>query len=260
MKLKIVAIYSVLILIIITIAVFAFYFFSRQKNQEYLQIKQEAKVAQQEEDNSTSVIEKEINLESQLTKVKADLAKTAEDYKSVRQLYKHEDYTQIMLTLSVMEAKLYRGGNVKNEIIRLKNLSLNYPDLMIIVKNFEQISNLSSRKELITESESYIKIAKSELLSHQASKFEKVIAFLSKYFTILRASKEEDKMLIDIGEYLNNDDFISAYEVLKRLDIKSPEVQEFADNLKNTSLLQSGINDIYFIISNKLSEEEKLTK
>ena len=165
-----------------------------------------------------------------------------------------------MLTLSVIETKLYRGGDVKNEIIRLKNLSAKYPDLFLIVKNFEDVSTLSSRKELMEEYENYVKIAKSELLSQQTSKFEKAMGFISKYFTILSQTKAEDKTLIKMGEYLNNDDFISAYEALNNLDIKSTEVQIFAGNLKKASLLQNGINDIYFIISNKLSEGEKLPK
>lgn len=256
MKGKIIAIYACLGALIVALIILGTYlYFTKKDIDKIAEETLEHKIATQEQEVMT-LVKKEEELEANLQVAKEEIKKTLEDYKKVKHIYKGEDYTQVMLVLSILEAKLVRGGSIKNEVIRLRGLLEKNPDITFFLNTFQNVTELTSRKDLKIGYENYVKIAKSEILLNTESKYQKVLGFISKYFAILNLQKKEDKILIDIGEALNIDDYVLAYENTTKLNTTSLEALQFLQNLHASSLVQAGVNDIYFLISNKLSEEK----
>jgi hypothetical protein len=166
-----------------------------------------------------------------------------------------DQFSGILFTIMNIEKKLQTGGNIKNDIIKLKVFSSNIPELLIILQNFEHVQNLTSSQKLINEFNSFARNIKSQDFDTTTIK-GKILSFTNKYTTILNKKTNEDAVLLKLEHLLYDNNFVKAYPEAEKLTNIKEEQKRFITNIKNSYQVQQGVEDFYSFISNAINQKQ----
>lgn len=163
-----------------------------------------------------------------------------------------DEFSGVLLSLLSLERKLYFGGDVKNEIIKLRAFSGKIPEIYSITKDIEEVQKLISKEELLSEFAEYVKIVKQIEITNQQSKISKILGMLARYITILNVNKKQDEILLEAEKALEIGEFYRAFRLVNSSKPKELEKSVFLTNLEFSAKIQEAIDKIHFLISQKL--------
>lgn len=164
------------------------------------------------------------------------------------------DYAPLLISLNVLENKFNTGGEIANDIIKLKAFGNTIPEIKVIVSKFENIKNITSAEKLKYSFSDYVKAVKSDEIASQNTKLGTITSSIAKYFTILNASNSKDALLIEMKARLSENNFTAAFEIAGKINLKNVDTQDFLFDLEKFAKIQEGINEIYFFVSQNLSK------
>jgi len=253
--LKICLILLIIGLILFGISVGVFYYF-KKKNQA---IKTEEKMIEKQVEvieNQAEVVKKENITETlRLQEIqRIEFEKAMAELKAIKIASAKTDYAPLLISLNILENKFNTGGEITNDIIKLKAFGNMVPEIRVIVSRFENIKNIISAEKLKSSFSDYVKVVKSDEIDSQNTKLAIILSSIAKFFTILNASNSKDALLIEMKTRLNENNFIAAFEISEKINLKSADTQDFLSNLEKFAKIQEGINEIYFFVSQNLNK------
>lgn len=253
------------VLAIITVAFAAYFFF-------YFKVKGRPERLFGGEKAEVSNVQLELNeqrksIEELKRIIEADKAQNlaisqeVESLKSKQKVFVVKDeFSGILISLNTIENKLNKGGNIEKDIIKLKAFSVNIPEISAIVTMFENVNFLSSKTELNTEFEEYVKTVKSSLTKQEGGKVNQVLAVVSEYITILNSKNPHDQLLLTMKDCLSKEDYICAVEVSSKIGVENEKTTKFLKDLQTSSRVKSGIEKIYLFIGEALNKTESVER
>jgi hypothetical protein len=164
------------------------------------------------------------------------------------------DYAPLLISLNILENKFNTGGEIGNDVIKLKAFGNTIPEIKVVISKFENIKNIISVEKLKYSFSDYVKAIKADEIASQDTKLAKIIASIAKHFTILNSSNPRDALLMEMKARLNENNFIAALEIAEKINLKNADTQDFLSNLEKFAKIQEGINEIYFFVSQNLSK------
>jgi Na+-transporting NADH:ubiquinone oxidoreductase subunit NqrC len=183
-----------------------------------------------------------------------EFEKAIVELKSIKLSSTQTDYAPLLISLNILENKFNTGGEIANDVIKLKAFGNTIPEIRVIVSKFENIKNIISAEKLKYSFADYVKAVKADEIASQNTKLATITASIAKYFTILNASNSRDALLIEMKAHLNENNFIAALEIAEKINLKNTDTQDFLLNLEKFAKIQEGINEIYFFVSQNLSK------
>jgi hypothetical protein len=163
-----------------------------------------------------------------------------------------DEFSGILISLLSLERKLYLGGEIKNEITKLRAFSAKVPEIYSIAKDVEEIQRLISKEELLIEFADYIKMVKQIEIQNQKGNFNKILGMLARYITILNVNRKQDEILLEAEKALEMGEFYRAFRLISSSKPKELEQSTFLINLELSAKTQDAIDKIHFIVSQKL--------
>jgi hypothetical protein len=191
------------------------------------------------------------SLQNEMRQIKtiiADKNLMAEPKQERVQIVVKDEFSSILLTLIFIEKKLNNGGEIINDVIKLKALTRQMPEIYNVISSFENVTKLSSKEDLLTGFTSYVKLVKSDEIKEKGGMLNNIKAFVVKYFAVLNINNERDKTLLEIEQCLKIENYICAFN----FSFHFKEKNDFTSSLEASSKVKEGTNAIYLIIGEKL--------
>ena len=193
-------------------------------------------------------------LESEIIQLKTIIADKAVMMQPSVNFVIKDEFSGILLTSMMIEKKLNEGGNILNDIIKLKAFSVNIPEVLFATKTFENVRILKSKNDLISEFNNFVRSIKSSRLEQQGI-WCRILSFISRYITILNTNNEQDASLVRIESLIKEGEFFDAFEVLSSLKLESESEAKFIEDLQKSAEVKQGIDSIYTIIQMNLNSK-----
>jgi hypothetical protein len=249
-KVKIIII-SILMFIVLLISV-GFYFYSvwnvKQAKLSNLKVKNPVAFEKREIDilkNEIMILREIVNEQNQPQNLES--AKPAQ-----AQIIIKDEFSGVLISLLSLEKKLYSGGEIKNEVIKIRAFSGKITEIYAIAKDIEEVQKLTSKDELLNQFADYVRAIKQIEVSKQEGKFDKILSIIAKYIVILDVNKKQDEVLLEAEKALQSGDFYRAFKLANSVKPKELEESIFLINLEFSAKIQDAIDKIHFIITQKL--------
>lgn len=163
-----------------------------------------------------------------------------------------DEFSGVLISLLSLEKKLYSGGDIKNEVIKIRAFSGKITEIYAIAKDIEELQKLTSKDELLNQFADYVRAIKQIEVSKQEGKFDKILGIIAKYIVILDVNKKQDEVLLEAEKALQSGDFYRAFKLANSVKPKELEESVFLINLEFSAKIQDAIDTIHFIITQKL--------
>jgi dimeric dUTPase (all-alpha-NTP-PPase superfamily) len=249
-KVKIIII-SILMFVVLLISV-GFYFYSvwdmKQKKLANLKVKNPVAFEKREMDllkNEVMILREIVNEKNQIQNLE-NLKPTPV------QIIIKDEFSGVLISLLSLEKKLYSGGDIKNEVIKIRAFSGKITEIYAIAKDIEELQKLTSKDELLNQFADYVRAIKQIEVSKQEGKFDKILGIIAKYIVILDVNKKQDEVLLEAEKALQSGDFYRAFKLANSVKPKELEESVFLINLEFSAKIQDAIDTIHFIITQKL--------
>jgi hypothetical protein len=227
-----VIIITFVMLAIISIGVFLYFeSFMNYKNRKVVRVKTPAErslIAVQKEADQQEVLQTEKRIE------------------------KYQDnFAKILLVSNSLEYKLYFGGNIEDDILKLKTLSTSIDGLQQLVYSVDLIKSVQSRDEILAEFNLFVREYKAHEIAKRKDLLSKIIGFFAKYIVVLNKSSLIDAKLLAIEDAIKKGEFYSAMQKIQLLEDTERMKSRFMLNLQNSAKLEEVLDGI----NNKIAEK-----
>ena len=164
-----------------------------------------------------------------------------------------DEFSKILFTLIFIEKKLESGGNIVNDVLKLKVFSSDIKDILYIINTFADVKELKSKHDLLQGFNAYIRGFKASQL-RQKGIFDKILHFASKYIAILSINNKDDEVLLKAEQFLKEGDYTNAYLSILGMKGEYEDEGSFMIHLEHSYKVKQGLDSIYFIIETELAQ------
>jgi hypothetical protein len=234
-KIKIILVISSILALILT-AFIGFYFYKKSQKEtvDLTDLKEDIQVLKEE---VKAEIEESKKTEASQMKIEHS------------QIVIKDEFSQTLLLLMEIQKKLQFGGEINNDLEKLKNLSVKFSKINSELNDLKEINKIISRDEIFNQFNDYVKIVKSKEISSRGGFLNSFLGFCAKYFAILDSKNPEDAKLLSIEKEVKLGNFEKAFSILKEMKVLE---SDFATNLEISAKIENLINLVQSEISSKI--------